>query len=389
MALPSGFSYAATTAGIKASGSKDLGLIYLPQPGVMGAVYTVNRFPAAPVLYNKGLTPNADFRAMIVNSGVANAATGALGETNNRLMVEALAETMELQPDQILTASTGVIGQQLPMDLIKNALPALKENLNEDPQGFAEAILTTDLKSKSAQSSFTWEGNEYHIYGCSKGSGMIHPNMATMLGYVMTDAPMSAANAQEIAKYAADRSFNSMSVDGDTSTNDSFHVISSAPAEGLDAACLAQVKEEITKIAIDLARLIAEDGEGAEHLMIVEVQGAASEQEAHSVMSAIATSSLVKTAVHGCDPNWGRILMAVGNGILSMVDNPPIDIQFQGVNVFQGGEPQAFDRPALATKMKDFNVLIHVNLHLGEHSAKGFGCDLSREYIRINADYTT
>ena len=390
--LPQGFLYSGVTAGIKASGKSDLALITCPKGGRAGGAFTQNKFPATSVLYDKHLCPLEDFRAMVVNSGNANAATGAQGEANNLAMASKMAEALGCSPDAVLTGSTGIIGQQLPMDKILVAIPELAAALQLDPSPAAQAILTTDLTTKVAHGSIEFNGNQYQTYGMTKGSGMIHPNMATMLGYVMTDAPLPK-DINQLAKDLAEKSFNCISVDGDSSTNDSFFVITSNN-EICPPEFEALLFDSLLQVSQDLAKQIAADGEGAKHLIHLEISEAKDLAQAQGVLKAVLTSPLVKTAIHGQDPNWGRLMMAIGNGLDDEnlgegVYNPPISISICGVEVFKQGEPVSFNEKDLSEKMSAFDVVISVQLHQGETSLLGWGCDLSREYIAINADYST
>jgi len=390
MSLPMGFLYSGITAGLKQENKKDLGLIYTKKNAVVGAVYTRNRFPSAHVLYCKQLTPSDQFRALIINSGNANAATGNRGLAANLQMAQRVAQKLNLETAQVLTSSTGIIGRPFPIEKIESSLDHLIDQLKISPADTAEAIMTTDTRPKLASANIVIDGNRYSVIGFAKGSGMIHPDMGTMLVYIMTDAPIATTRIQQLTQQVADRSFNCVSVDGDTSTNDSFFLISSRTTKGDDLVQPA-LQSGITEVAIALSKQIAADGEGAEHLLEVTVKGAASNEMAHPVLNAVLTSSLVKTAINGKDPNWGRILMAVGNGLkrTSLNSNPPITIRIQGTTVFLRGEPQLFEEKALSMALDAREVAIEINLHGGNYSLTGWGCDFSEEYVRINADYST
>ncbi len=279
----------------------------------------------------------------------------------------------------------------MPIDIISEAIPKLVGGLTNDGHDFAEAIMTTDIKVKLASAEVSFDDQTYLISGFAKGSGMIHPNMATMLSYIVTDAPLPSSEIQHITEKIANESFNCISVDGDTSTNDTFLLVSSNPVDSLAPELLTKIREAILNVAITLARKIAADGEGAEHLLEVRIAESPSKEIARKLLNAILTSNLVKTAVHGKDPNWGRILMAAGNGLPSEWSelNPPISIKIQSVPVFINGEPASFDEKALSKKMSEFEVTIEVLLHSGHYSLTGWGCDFSKEYVTINADYST
>lgn len=385
---PQGFRFAGITAGIKESGRKDLGLVALDQPGIMGGVYTKNKFPSAHVDYCRALTPSASFGALVVNSGNANAATGEEGQRRNQDFANCFADLLGLEHAQVFTGSTGVIGHQLPIDTIKKTSHQVVASLSADPLPFAEAILTTDLCTKVAHRSLVINGEEYQVLGVAKGSGMIMPNMGTMLAYIFTDAPIPPDAIQAITQEVTERSFNLVSVDGDSSTNDTFMVISSNPGE---TTAFERTEGAILEVAQELAQAIAADGEGAEHLIEVTVKNAPERSVAKRAVMALLNSPLVKTAIHGQDPNWGRLLMALGNGLepLDGFWHQPVSLSIQGTPVFTHGEPVAFDEAALSEKMGQHKVILTVDLDAGEETLTGWGCDLSRGYITINADYRT
>ncbi len=388
--LPSGFLYSGTIAGLKQENTKDLGLIYTEQNALVGAVYTRNRYPSAHVQYCQKLTPSEQFRALIINSGNANAATGDIGIAANLQMAQQVAQKLHLETEQVLTSSTGIIGKPFPIEKIESSLDNLTSALQTSPEDTAEAIMTTDTRPKLASTVILMNGKTYSAIGFAKGSGMIHPNMGTMLAYIMTDAPIPATRIQALTRQVSERSFNCVSVDGDTSTNDSFFLITSQPDKN-DEPVHPAIEDGITQVAISLSKQIAADGEGANHLIEVMVKGTPSHDVAQPVMNAILTSSLVKTAIYGKDPNWGRILMAMGNGLnqTPLSCHPPTTITIQGTTVFLRGEPQPFDEAALSALLAEHEVRIEVDLHQGDFSLTGWGCDFSDEYVHINADYST
>ncbi|MGK0288647.1 MAG: glutamate N-acetyltransferase/amino-acid N-acetyltransferase [bacterium] len=389
--LPKGFQCSGIIAGIKESENKDLGLIFVENDAVVGAVYTQNKFPSVHVEYCRALTPTDKIRAIIVNSGNANAATGHQGVEGNLGMVNAVSELLKISPLQVLTSSTGIIGERFPIEIIEKAIPTLVERLNHDGLKFAKAILTTDLKLKTDSVSFEIDGKQYQIVGMAKGSGMIQPKMGTMLSYVMTDFPLPLSEIQEITVQAADRSFNKVTVDGDTSTNDSFYLISSAQTDQLSEQAKQTFQDALEKVTISLAKKIAADGEGAKHLIELTVLNASHLDLANSILHSVLNSPLVKTAIHGQDPNWGRILMAIGNGLagFEVPDHLEISVTIQAIPVFTKGEPVPFDREELSEAMKADDIFLTVDLHNGDISSTGWSCDLSHGYITINADYTT
>ena len=390
LSIPKGFLFSGIRAGLKQEIKKDLGLIVTDENAVVGAVYTSNRFPSAHVQYCRDLTPNEQFRAMIINAGNANAATGDMGRKANLQMAHEIAQRLKIEDRQVLTSSTGIIGRPFPIEKIVSSLNTLVDQLGTSPLDAAEAIMTTDTHTKLASADIEIEGKHYAVLGFAKGSGMIHPDMGTMLAYIMTDAPVSAGKIQNLTTEVANRSFNCVSVDGDTSTNDSFFLISSNPASN-DMPIAEALADGIMEVAVGLSKQIAADGEGAEHLLEVTVKGVPDRATAFPIMNAVLTSSLVKTAVNGRDPNWGRILMAVGNGLnqTTMPQQPKMSITMQGTTVFDKGEPQDCDEAELSKKLESHDVFIEVDLHQGDYRLTGWGCDFSDEYVRINADYST
>jgi len=388
---PKGFLSSGVRCGIKEEATKDLGVILTTNNAIAGGVFTQNRFPSAHVQYCRPLMPTDRFRALIVNSGNANAATGQQGIEANYQMASRLASELNLAPKQVFTSSTGIIGRTFPVGKIEAAIPALIKAQSSSVAAFSEAILTTDTKPKTAVLGLTLGSETYTVTGVAKGSGMIHPNMATMLAYILTDAPMPFDSIQPITDRVARSSFNSISVDGDTSTNDSFLLICSNPVKTQNTDALLSIEHSIAAVAVSLAKQIAADGEGAEHLVEVTISEAPSEKAATSVLNSVLTSSLVKTAIHGKDPNWGRLLMAVGNGLAAykVEDNLPISIDIQSIPVFVKGEPVPIDEKKIADQLAQFDVVIRINLHQGKYTATGWGCDLSHDYVSINADYST
>lgn len=390
--LPRGFRCSGIDAGIKEEKNrKDLGLIVCENDAALGAVYTKNKFPSAHVRYCREITPTDSFRALIINSGNANAATGKTGLEANREMVTAVAEKMAVKPCQVLSSSTGIIGRPFPIVTIKKAIDRLFDKLTADTGDIAEAIMTTDTRKKVASKEVQLRGEIYSVVGFCKGSGMIHPNMGTMLAYILTDLPLSIRNIQHVTESVCGRSFNCVSVDGDTSTNDSFFLISSNPVTSIEQEDEAVVRNAVLEVAVSLAKQIAADGEGAGHLIEVTVNNGPSERIVHTVLNYVMTSNLVKTAIYGRDPNWGRILMATGNALAGsdLNDNPPVSISIQKTPVFIQGEPCSFNESELSERMAAFEVDIDIDLHQGDSSITGWACDFSEEYVHINADYST
>ncbi|MFA5551029.1 MAG: bifunctional glutamate N-acetyltransferase/amino-acid acetyltransferase ArgJ [Trueperaceae bacterium] len=381
MKLPNGFQAAGISAGLKRSGRPDLALIYAPGPVTWAFTGTTNVVQAPCVTRNRALYQDlAGVRAVIVNSGNANCANGPAGARDNDTFAAETAAQLGLAAGQVLTASTGIIGRPMPMEPLMAGLPATKAALSDEADAFARAILTTDLVPKLAETHVTGGAR---VVGATKGSGMIHPNMATMLAFVMTDAAVDQATLSALWPRVVDASFNQLTVDGDTSTNDMAIVL----ASGLVPSDPQELEKALLEVCASLAKQIARDGEGATRLMTVRVTGAASAAEARAAAKTVAGSSLVKTAVHGADPNWGRILAAAGrSGAAS--DPTRARVAAQGFTLYQG-EPLPFDEAAVSQALRAEEVLLEVDLAAGDYGAEAWGCDLSAEYVRINADYTT
>ena len=367
----------------------DLGLILSEVEATTVGVFTQNRFQAAPVRYCLQHLPSSRARAIITNSGQANAATGQQGEQDNAAMAQALAQALACDSTQVLTASTGVIGQPLAIDKIQAAVPELVANACNTADRFALAILTTDLVPKGCSQQVQLSQGTVTLSGLCKGSGMIHPNMATMLGYLLSDVVLTVEQAQTLLRNSVDCSFNMISVDGESSTNDCVFLMANgasgvAPQTEQDWQRLTQA---FAAVSIHLAQSIAKDGEGATKLLEVQVQGAPELSLARQWARGLITSPLIKTAVYGESMNWGRVIARMGMQSIEAdwLDN--CDIEFQGVRVYSQGAPLPIDSLHLAQAMKSSTVVIRVDLHQGAHSATAWGCDLSEKYVQINADY--
>ncbi len=387
--LPLGFLAGGVNSGVRRY-RPDLGIIISQRDAVAAGVYTQNECRSASVLYCQALTPSVHIRAIITNSGQANAATGPQGIQTNFQMAAATAEVVGCEPNQVLTASTGVIGVPLEIDKIVRALPELAERASDSAEPFALAILTTDLVPKTVSTVVRLSGGDVRITGISKGSGMIHPNMATMLGYLLTDAILDPHEAQSLLKEAADLSFNQISVDGDTSTNDSaFLLANGASSVGLqtreDTDLFRSVLIEVAQV---LAKAIARDGEGSTKLIEVEMTGAPNELMAKKATRGVTVSPLIKSALHGEDPNWGRVLARLGAEGVPAVCLEKMALSLQGVLVMEDGVPVIFDREGLRKLLKRDTVNILVELNSGSAGAKAWGCDLSEKYVAINAEYS-
>jgi glutamate N-acetyltransferase/amino-acid N-acetyltransferase len=370
----------------------DLALLVSDRPATVAGVFTTNVVCAAPVVVSRAVVEQQTrVRAIITNSGNANACTGDDGMTAARRMAAATAATLGCSIDEVLVSSTGVIGQLLPVEKIESALPSLK--LSGDPGGFAaaaEAIMTTDTFEKIRSLRVDIGGTTITLTGIAKGSGMIAPNMATMLAYVCTDATIHAATLQPLVRETVDRSFNSILVDNDTSTNDMLLVLANGAAEGpaikTGTPEHAAFAEALATVCRDLAISIVRDGEGATKLVTINVRGAHSNDDAKRAARSIASSMLVKTAIHGRDANWGRIAAAVGYSGISF-DPAAMEIHLGSVPVLKKNYNTAFDEAAAAIVLAERDVTIGVNLNNGTGSATMWTCDLSKEYVHINASY--
>ena len=374
-----GFKTSAVAAGIKAGGALDLALIYSEVPAAAAAVFTQNTFIAPPLVVTKKHLQESDYRvrALLVNSGNANAATGDAGIKAAQDCAETLAGQIGCRPNEILVSSTGVIGRSLPVNKIQAAVPKLVSGLLPDNiELLARGIMTTDTVPKIS----TAEVDGIRIAGVAKGAGMIHPDMATMLSFVMTDANLSHAELDDALRHAVYRSFNSISVDGDTSTNDMVVVLANG-ASGIRPSA-GDFRQKLLKVCTELATAIVRDGEGASKFVELIIEGAPSDEAARTVGRTIARSPLVKTAIYGADPNWGRIVGAIGNS--------GIPLKSERVDIFIGAVPISDATLQEASlKLKEKEIQIRVVLHSGAGSWRVWTCDLTDEYIHINADYTT
>ena len=400
---PKGYKAAGITAGLKPSGLPDLALIFSDVEAIAAGVFTTSHVRAACVDYcRQRLQSKHSARAILCNAGQANAATGSQGWIDAIESAMLVAQTLNIPSESVLLASTGVIGQRIRMDALKAGIPQLVNALS--PTGgdaAAQAIITTDLVTKSIALETKIHDRPVRIGGISKGSGMIHPNMATMLAFVTCDAAVSTSLWQQMVSRAADRSFNQITVDGDTSTNDSLIALangeSRTPAITEMGAEAEKLEAMLTAVCQHLAKAIARDGEGATCLIEVEVTGASDEKAARQIAKTIVGSSLVKSAIFGRDPNWGRIAAAAGRSGIPF-DQENLRIQLGDFLLMENGQPLPFDRPAASAYLKakaagaylkDDTVSISVNIGNGSASAKAWGCDLSYDYVKINAEYTT
>jgi glutamate N-acetyltransferase / amino-acid N-acetyltransferase len=382
MKLPAGFRAAGVRAGIKPSGKPDLALVVGDGPLAWALTSTENLVKAPCVTRNRARAASLQgVQALVVNAGNANCANGDEGVWDNEDFAAAAANALSLPRAQdMLTASTGVIGHKLPMDRVRAGVLLAAGALGDDVAPFAEAILTTDLVPKTAEAHLPGGAR---VVGVAKGSGMIHPQMATMFAFVFTDAIVDQAELRSMWSQAIRRTFNQITVDGDTSTNDMAIVL----ASGRFRAEPGDLAVALEQVAGELARAIARDGEGATTLVTVSVERGRNEAEAMAAARAVAGSSLVKAAIHGHDPNWGRVLSAVGQSG-AVADLSAVTLRLQGTTVYQG-RPVGFDAAALSQAMRGPDVLIEVDLAAGDAEGHAWGCDLSADYVRINALYTT
>jgi glutamate N-acetyltransferase/amino-acid N-acetyltransferase len=373
---------------------KDVLVVTLEPGTTVAGVFTKNQFCAAPVLLCKEhLAGNQPMRALLVNTGCANAGTGDDGLQRAKQTCVALAQALNIQPEQVLPFSTGVILEPLPADKVIAGLPAAIANLKEDNWlNAAEAIMTTDIVAKGTSRQITLGGKTITVTGISKGSGMIHPNMATMLGYVATDAAISQAALEVMIQDVVNQSFNCITVDGDTSTNDSLILMATGQAGNAvideNSADYALIKAAITEVAIELAQAIVRDGEGATKFMTVRVEGGRDEAECRKVAYAISHSPLIKTAFFASDPNLGRILAAIGYAGVENLDVSALKLYLGDVLVAEnGGRANAYKEEQGAAIMKEPEILVRVDLARGKAAATVWTCDFSYDYVKINADY--
>ncbi|MEW8135745.1 MAG: bifunctional glutamate N-acetyltransferase/amino-acid acetyltransferase ArgJ [Candidatus Thiodiazotropha endolucinida] len=394
-AIP-GIRLGTTAAGIKYPDRDDMVIIEVAEGASCAAVFTRNAFCAAPVQLAKKHLALRPPRYLLINSGNANAGTGDQGMRDAHACCRGLAETVACQPDQVLPFSTGVIGERLPVERIHDALPAAIDNLSAGSwETASRAILTTDTRPKLRSRHFEFEGVQVRLTGMAKGSGMICPDMATMLAYLATDLNISQALLQACLDDAVKPSFNSITVDGDTSTNDACVLMASgastiAPLTDRGSDLYKKFVDEVTELCMELARDIVRDGEGATKLVEILVQGAADEREARRVAYAIAHSPLVKTALFASDPNWGRILAAVGRAGLAGLDIDRVEIWLDDTCIVRnGGRAAEYTEQAGASVMSRDEFTIRVMLGRGDMLARVVTCDLSYDYVKINAEYRT
>ena len=390
---PNGFMAGATYAGLKtaANGVLDVGILHSDVPCTAAGLFTTNRVKAAPVVLCQRHLENGRAQVVVVNSGCANACTGEQGLEDAAEMARLAAAKLGVSPEDVLVASTGVIGVRLPMDKIRRGIMDIALSAHSGHE-LANTIVTTDTFTKEIALSIEFVGSKIAIAGIAKGAGMIHPNMATLLCFLTTDAAVNAPFLHTALQRAVDASFNMISIDGDTSTNDTVILLANGLAgnepleEGTAEAQAFQAG--LQEVCTYLAKCVASDGEGATKLIEVTVEGARSLADARIAARTVAGSPLVKAAVHGSDPNWGRIMAALGRSGAEVVESK-IDVGLDDLHLMRAGRPQPFDTEKAKAILSKKEVPIQIHLNLGEAKATAWGCDLSEEYVTINSAYTT
>lgn len=388
-----GFTAAGVKAGIKKSGNLDVAVIYTKTQAVVAGTFTQNKVAAAPVYVSKEVVATGTAHAIVANAGCANACTGQQGLDDAHKMAQIAADELGVNANDVIVGSTGVIGVNLPMDKLEAGIKDAVANLSADGSDNAgRAIITTDTHSKSVTCEFELSGKTVRMGAIAKGSGMIRPNMATMLCYITTDIAIDQALLQKAVSGCVEKSFNMISVDGDMSTNDMVIVLANGEANN------AKITEEnadyqiffdkLMMLCTELAKQIAADGEGASKFLTINVKGAKSFADAKTVGMAIANSPLVKTAFFGEDPNWGRVICAVGYSGADMVPEKTV-VKFGGITIFANGTGATYDEKALAHVMKQKDIVIDIELNMEQEDATVWSCDLSYEYVKINGEYHT
>lgn len=378
-----GFLSLGKNIGIKKEG-KDFAILYSQNVCSVAAVYTKNMVKGAPLHVTKKHLRNGKAQAIVVNSGCSNVATGAKGLENAKKTAVLAAKELGIKTEDVLVASTGVIGKQLPMDKIEKGIKGIKSELADSGDDFAQAILTTDTVKKEV----SVDADRFRISGAAKGSGMIHPDMATMLAFMVTDAKVLSKDLERCLKNSVDKSFNMVNVDMDTSTSDMAVVLANGMAGEVDAE---EFQKALDLVCVELAKMIAKDGEGATKMIIAKVRGAKSLDDAKRFAKSVVNSTLLKCAVFGRDPNWGRILCALGNSGAKYFDGRELKVKINGLSIFENGkESKTYDGKKLSLAMKENSVItIDLNMGSGNFCAEAYGCDMTYDYVKINAEYLT
>ena len=389
-----GFTAGGTYAGIKtySEDKMDIGMLVSDRPCAAAGVFTTSSIVSPTVTANREtLAAGHLLRGLVVNSGIANAGVGEQGYIDAKGMAALGAEAVGVKPEEMLVFSTGIIGVELPMTLIKTGVGQIALS-GQGGNDLARAMMTTDTHPKEVGVTVDIGGTEVRIGGVAKGSGMIHPNMATMLSFVATDAAVDQDFLRSVLPEVADFSLNMLTVDGDSSTNDSLVVLANGAAGNAPITAgtpeAEAFKAGLLEVCVQLTRLLARDGEGATHLLVVEVVNAANSEDARTAARTICSSLLVKSAVYGADPNWGRLLAALGRSQAQAVESK-IDLYINGVCIMEAGRPVPFHRDAVVALMRGDEVTFRIDLNLGEAQATAWGCDLTEEYVVINSAYTT
>lgn len=396
--LPKGYRAAGIACGLKASKKLDLSLIVSDHPATAAGVYTQNLVCAAPVTFDRAVTPADNVRMVLINAGIANACTGQRGLDDTRAMADAVLDAVPAEDGfergQALIMSTGVIGHFLPMDIVRSGINKIAGELGtsqEHIRNAVTAILTTDTHEKVASCTIDFNGKKATIWGMAKGAGMIGPNMATMLITIISDIAIAAPAAQSILKEVAESTFNCISVDGHMSTNDTLVFLANGMSDVIVAnnEQLEVFKQGLYDVCEDLARAIPNDGEGAFHLVTLNISGLKSKQDARKIAKCVAESPLVKTAIHGADPNWGRIVSAAGYAGVPFNPNR-VNLWVNDFKLFENGAPLEFDAAVVSKSIaENREVVVELTFNEGDESLRFWTTDLSEEYIHINADYTT
>lgn len=393
--LPRGWSLAGTHAGLKRNPTReDVALVVSDRPATAAGVYTTNLVCAAPVVFDRARTPGTGFRVVAINSGNANACTGSRGLADAARMAALTAGLVGSGEESVLVLSTGVIGEFLPMATLERGLATVAGRLASDADAVVHAargMMTTDTRPKLAGSSFDADGRACTLFGMAKGAAMVGPRLATMLGVLLTDAPLDPGDAQRLLRATADRTFNCVSVDGHTSTNDTVLLLANGAAGGapLSGRALGTFAAALEQACEALAREIADDGEGATHVLRIEVRGCRSRDDARRIARTVGDSPLVKTAVCGADPNWGRIVSAAGYAGVPF-DPARLQLRLNGTLLFRAGAPVSFDGDAVSASIRDHReTLIELDLEEGAESIRFYSSDLTAEYVHLNADYHT
>ena len=389
---PKGFTAGATYAGLKTErDTLDLGILFSDMPAVAAATFTQNSVVSPSVIVSRNRLSNDTHRGIVVNSGCANCSVGSQGVLDAEEMISLASKNLDVSPDDLFVASTGMIGVELPMALIRQNIGNIKLD-NNSGSDFAKSMMTTDTYHKERAVSFIHDGETVVIGGASKGVGMIHPNMATMLCFISTDANVDKLFLQEVLSDVVNDSFNMIDVDGDQSTNDSVILLANGASEtsqiNKDSDSADAFKEALSYVCVELAKELVKDGEGAKTLVEVSVEGARTKEDARKSSRAIASSILVKAMVHGKDPNWGRIVMALGSSGIDIEENK-IDVFISDIHIVSKGIAIPYYKDAVVSAMADKEVYFKVNLNLGEYSANAWGCDLTEDYVVFNSAYST